>query len=62
MKTGETYKIDTYNVKQWEEKRVVSLVTLLETPSKRKKWVLVDVEELSAICLVPRKDLKPVNP
>jgi len=57
---NDEYKIDTYGVKQYEEKRVVSKVTLLE-PKGRNKYVLCHVESLMADCLVPVKDLLPIN-
>lgn len=50
-------KIDSYNIKQYENERVVSKINLLETINKRKKYVLAYVETLQANCLIPVKDI-----
>jgi hypothetical protein len=50
--------IDTYRVKQYEEKRVVSAVIVLETPKKTDKYVLCHSSYLEADVLVLKSDLK----
>ena len=57
MKEGDKFKIDSYKVKQWEEKRVVSEVEVLETPKKYAKNVLVNVKSLRTVAIVPIKEL-----
>jgi hypothetical protein len=49
-------KIDSYEVKQYIGKRVVSEVEILEDIGK-KKWVLCYVIALQANCLVKVSDL-----
>ena len=56
-KAFETYKIDTYQVSQYENERVCSEVQLLEVPKKYAKRVLCYVAVLKADCLVWIKDL-----
>lgn len=51
-------KIDSYDIKQYEGKRVVSKIELLEEIKPRQKYVLAYVEYLSANCLVPVKDIR----
>lgn len=54
-------KIDSYNVKQYENTRIVSEIELLEPIVKRKKYVLAYVKELSSNCLIPVKDIKELD-
>lgn len=58
MKKNDVFKIDTYRVPQYGEKRVVSQVRVLETPRKTDKRVLCYVEHLRADCLIFKSDLK----
>ena len=53
-------KIDTYNIKQYENQRIVSVIELLE-PIGKKKFVLCWVEYLNANCLVKVSDIKFVE-
>ena len=57
---GDSYKIDTYKVKQYEEKRVVDTVTVVDTPQSRAKLVLVHSPYLGSDVLVPRSELVPI--
>ena len=58
MKKNDTYKIDSYNVKQYENMRIVDIVTLIETPKKYSKLILVYSPLLRANILVKRNELK----
>ena len=49
-------KLDSYEVKQYENERIVDEVELLEEIG-RKKWILVYSPKLLANILVPVKDL-----
>lgn len=57
MKENDLFKIDTYRVSQYKEKRVVSQVRVLQTPRKADKRVLCYVESLHANCLIFKSDL-----
>lgn len=50
-------KIDSYNIKQYENERVVSNIILLEKIDPKKKFVLAYVETLQANCLIPVKEI-----
>jgi hypothetical protein len=55
---GETYSVDTYNVKQYEGKRITDTVTIVdEEVLDRKKWVLCYSPKLMANVLISRNDL-----
>ena len=58
MKKDDIYKIDSYNVKQYENTRIVDTVIVVETPKKYSKLVLVYSPLLLANILVKRNDLK----
>jgi len=58
LKEGDRFTIDSYDVMQYENTRVVSEVELLETPTSKQKYVLAEVKYLKANCLVKIKDLK----
>ena len=60
MKTGNVFHIDTGEVSQYEDKRVVDDVTIVEEPKKYSKKVLVYSPKLGANILVKRKDLKVI--
>lgn len=61
MRENDVFKVDTYNVKDYEEKRVVDLVSIVHEPSDHAKIVLVYIPSLMASCLVPVKELKQVD-
>ena len=56
--SGNTYKIDSYSVRQYEERRVVDVVTVVDAPPKFAKTVLVHSPSLMADVRVPIKELK----
>ena len=55
-----TYTIDSYDIKQYEGKRVCSRVELWGEVSPKLTHVLAYVESLQANCSVPVKDLRPL--
>lgn len=61
VKSGNVFKIDTYRVSQYTEKRVVDIVSVLEDPKKNAKKVLVYSPSLNADVLVFINDLKKVS-
>jgi GTP cyclohydrolase II len=58
MKIGDTFKVDTYRIKQYEEQRVVDVVTISEIPKPKARLVLVHSPKLQADVLIPRSELK----
>jgi len=58
MKEGQTFKVDSYNVKQYENERFVDIVTVVETPTKRQKTVLCYSPKYMANVLISKIDLK----
>lgn len=58
MKTGDKYKIDSYRVSQYENERVVDVVSIIEPPTKYQKKILVHSPKLQSSILVFRSDLK----
>ena len=58
MKQGDKFKIDSYQISQYENKRVVGIATIYETPKKTDKKVLCHIDTLNAHCLVFKRDLK----
>lgn len=58
MKTGDKYKIDSYRVSQYENERIVDVVSIIEPPTKYQKKVLVHSPKLQSNILVFRSDLK----
>lgn len=50
-------KVDSYEIKQYENQRIVSHIELLEPVKKGKKYVLAYVESLRGNYLVPVKDI-----
>ena len=61
MKESNIYKIDSHRVSQYENERIVDTVTVIETPKKGAKKVLVHSPKLMANILVYRKDLKEIK-
>jgi hypothetical protein len=57
MKNGDLYKLDSYDVKQYENERIVDVVQVIEEPKLKSKYVLVYSGKLKANVLVPKKDL-----
>lgn len=60
IKEGDVFHIDTYRVSQYEEKRVVDDVTILSSPKKNEKKVLVHSPYLMADVVVFISDLKNI--
>lgn len=54
---GRVLQLDSYQVKQYENERIVDEVEVLEPSSARAKWVLVYSPKLMANILVPKSDL-----
>jgi hypothetical protein len=58
IKKNDKFRIDTYRVSQYENERVVDVVTVVEVPTKAQKKVLVYSPKLQANVLVFKSDLK----
>ena len=50
-------KVDSYEVKQYENERFVDIVELLEKPKRNSKLVLCYSPKYRANVLIPRKEL-----
>ncbi len=57
---GDIFRIDTYDVQQYENERIVDTVTVIDESKNldRKKWILCQSPKLFANILVARHDLK----
>lgn len=58
MKKGAKYHVDSYRVAQYENERIVDIVTIIEPPKKYAKKVLCYSPKLMANILVYKNDLK----
>ena len=57
---ADTFHVDTYLVKQYEDTRVVDDVTVLSAPSAKAKQVLCYSPYLRANVLIPIGELKKI--
>ncbi len=57
MKKDDKFKIDSTRVSQYENTRIVDVVTVIETPKKYQKKVLVHSPYLFADVLVFKNEL-----
>lgn len=58
IKSGNSFKIDTYRVDQYEGTRIVDTVIIEQSPRKYAKTVLVYIPSLMASHFVPITELK----
>lgn len=61
LKEGDKFKIDTNRVDQYEETRIVDMVTIEQVPQKYAKKVIVYLPSLRASHFVPINELKPID-
>jgi len=60
MKQGDKFHIDTYEVKQYENERIVDDVEVIDPFLKRSRYALVYSPKLNANVLVKKTDLKEI--
>lgn len=60
IQVGQKFHIDSYEVKQYENKRVVDDVEVFDVFSGKTKYVLVYSPKLNANVLVKKTDLKEI--
>ena len=58
FKTGSRFHIDTGDIPQYENERIVDDVEVVDTPKKYSKTILVYSKKLRANILVKKRELK----
>ena len=58
MKKGQSYKVDSYLIKQYEGERFVDTVVVIETRKKFERTVLCYSSKYMANVLIPTGELK----